>query len=59
MGVAEAAGTEIIHYGPTEILPGVVINMQTMYMSWLTMLIVAAIVSPPRGADSPRDPEPR
>ena len=44
MGVAEAAGTEIIHYGPTEILPGVVINMQTMYMSWLTMLIVAAIV---------------
>lgn len=44
MGVAEAAGTEIIHYGLTEILPGVVINMQTMYMSWLTMLIVAAIV---------------
>ena len=35
MGVAEAAGTEIIHYGPTEILPGVVINMQTMYMSCL------------------------
>lgn len=44
MGTAEAAGTEIIHYGATQILPGVVINMQTVYMSWLTMLIVAAIV---------------
>lgn len=44
MGTAEAASTEIIHYLPTQILPGVVINMQTIYMSWLTMLIVAAIV---------------
>ena len=45
MGVAEAAG-----YGNHPLWtngdpdPGVVINMQTMYMSWLTMLIVAAIV---------------
>jgi F-type H+-transporting ATPase subunit a len=43
MGTAEAS-EGIIHYLPKEILSGVVINMQTMYMSWLTMAIVAAIV---------------
>ncbi|MEG0797199.1 MAG: F0F1 ATP synthase subunit A [Acidaminococcaceae bacterium] len=44
MGTAEAAGNEIIHYLPTEISEGIVVNMQTMYMSWLTMAIVAIIV---------------
>lgn len=44
MGIAEAAGSEVIHYGTTEVLPGVALNMQTIYMSWLTMVIVAAIV---------------
>ena len=44
MGNAEASGGEIIHYAPTEIFDGVVVNMQTMYMSWLTMLVVAVIV---------------
>ena len=43
MGTAEAS-EGIIHYLPKEIFSGVVINMQTMYMSWLTMAIVAAIV---------------
>ena len=43
MGTAEAS-EGIIHYLPTEIFSGVIINMQTMYMSWLTMLIVAVIV---------------
>lgn len=43
MGTAEAS-EGIIHYLPKEIFSGVVINMQTMYMSWLTMVIVAAIV---------------
>lgn len=44
METAEASGGEIIHYLPTEIFDGVVINMQTMYMSWLTMAVVALIV---------------
>ncbi|HIU64604.1 MAG TPA: F0F1 ATP synthase subunit A [Candidatus Avacidaminococcus intestinavium] len=44
MGSAEASSGEIIHYGATEIFDGVVINMQTMYMSWLTMAVVAIIV---------------
>ncbi|MCH3950504.1 MAG: F0F1 ATP synthase subunit A [Acidaminococcus sp.] len=44
MGIAEAAGSEIIHYGTTEVMPDVVVNMQTIYMSWLTMLIVAVVV---------------
>ena len=43
MGTAEAS-EGIIHYLPKEIFSGIVINMQTMYMSWLTMAIVAAIV---------------
>ena len=29
---------------PTEVMPGIVINMQTMYMSWLTMALVAIIL---------------
>jgi len=39
---AEAAkhSSEIIHYAATEITPGIVINMQTMYMTWLSMAIV-------------------
>lgn len=44
MGIAEAAGSQVIEYGATQVMPGVVINMQTMKMSWLTMLIVAAVV---------------
>ena len=44
METAEASSGEIIHYLPTEIFDGVVINMQTMYMSWLTMAVVALIV---------------
>ena len=51
MGIAEAASSEVIHYGTTEVLeklrallPGISLNMQTIYMSWLTMLIVAALV---------------
>ena len=31
---------ELIHYGAVEWFPGVVINMQTMYMTWISMLIV-------------------
>ena len=44
METAEASSGEIIHYLPTEIFDGIVINMQTMYMSWLTMAVVAIIV---------------
>ena len=44
MGIAEAASSEVIHYGTTEVLPGVALNMQTIYMSWLTMIIVAVLV---------------
>lgn len=31
---------EIIHYLATEVAPGIVINMQTMYMTWITMAVV-------------------
>ncbi|MCD2435232.1 F0F1 ATP synthase subunit A [Acidaminococcus sp. NSJ-142] len=44
MGIAEAASSGVIEYGTTEVLPGITLNMQTLYMSWLTMFIVAAIV---------------
>lgn len=44
MEIAEASGGGIIHYLPTEVFDGVVINMQTMYMSWLTMAVVMLIV---------------
>ena len=37
MGTAEAS-EGIIHYLPKEILSGVVINMQTMYMAILKLL---------------------
>ena len=45
MGIAEAATAGgVLEYMPTEIYPGIVVNMQTLYMSWLTMAIVAIIV---------------
>ena len=44
MGTVEAAGSEIIHYLPTEVSSGVVLNLQTVYMSLFTMLLVAIIV---------------
>ncbi|MCH3914291.1 MAG: F0F1 ATP synthase subunit A [Acidaminococcaceae bacterium] len=45
MGIAEAASSGgVLEYMPKEIYPGIVINMQTLYMSWLTMAIVAIIV---------------
>ena len=45
MGIAEAASTgNIIEYGSREVMPGIILNMQTIYMSWLTMLIVFLIV---------------
>ena len=45
MGIAEAAASgSILEYNPVEVYPGIVINMQTMYMSWLTMAIVALVV---------------
>ena len=45
MGIAEAASSGgVLEYMPTEIYPGIVVNMQTLYMSWLTMAIVAIIV---------------
>ena len=43
MGAAEHASNEIIHYLPT-VFQGHTINMQTMYMSWVTMVIVILIV---------------
>ena len=36
---------EIIHYFAQEWAPGVVIHMQTMYMTWITMAIVFLPVS--------------
>ena len=44
MGTAEASSGEIIHYMPTEIFDGIVINMQSLYMAWFTMAIVMVIV---------------
>ena len=35
---------QIIDLGAREIMPGVVMNMQTIYMSWLTMFLVAFIL---------------
>ncbi len=37
---AQEHSGEIIHYFATEVAPGIVINMQTMYMTWITMAIV-------------------
>lgn len=39
-----ASSNQIVDFMPTEIADGLVINMQTMYMSWLTMFIVAALL---------------
>lgn len=45
MGNAEQASNEIIHYLPQTISAlGVEVHMQTLYMSWLTMIIVMLIV---------------
>lgn len=41
MGNEAAEGSkEIIHYLAQEVAPGIVINMQTMYMTWISMAIV-------------------
>ena len=40
MGNEAAGSSEIIHYLAQEVAPGIVINMQTMYMTWITMAIV-------------------
>lgn len=47
MGNVEAeASNEIIHYLPTQIdfLGGAVINMQSIYMSWLAMVVVMLLI---------------
>lgn len=46
MGNGAAAAehsSEIIHYLPTEVANGIVVNMQTMYMTWIAMAIVFLI----------------
>ncbi len=43
MGAADQASKEIIHYLPT-VFNGHTLNMQTLYMSWLTMIIVIIII---------------
>lgn len=40
MGNEAAGSNEIIHYLAQEVAPGIVINMQTMYMTWITMAVV-------------------
>lgn len=40
MGNEAAGSSEIIHYLAQEVAPGIVINMQTMYMTWITMAVV-------------------
>ncbi len=37
-------GSQIVNFLPTEILPGIVVNVQTIVMSWISMAIVAVIV---------------
>ncbi|MER2139209.1 MAG: F0F1 ATP synthase subunit A [Succiniclasticum sp.] len=39
---AEAAGhsEELIHYLAREVAPGITINMQTMYMTWISMILL-------------------
>jgi F-type H+-transporting ATPase subunit a len=39
-----AGGNQIIDFAPTEIIPGYVVNMQTLYMSWVTMAIVFLVL---------------
>ncbi len=40
---AQEHSGEIIHYLSTEVAPGIVINMQTMYMTWIAMAIVLVL----------------
>ena len=40
---AEHSG-ELIHYLATEVAPGFVVHMQTMYMTWITMSIVFMLI---------------
>lgn len=40
MGNEAAGSNEIIHYLAQGVAPGIVINMQTMYMTWITMAVV-------------------
>lgn len=40
---AQEHSGEIIHYLATEVAPGIVINMQTMYMTWITMAVVLVL----------------
>ena len=40
---AEHSG-ELIHYLATEVAPGFVVHMQTMYMTWITMAIVFMLI---------------
>jgi F-type H+-transporting ATPase subunit a len=40
---AQEQSGEIIHYLAQEVAPGVVINMQTMYMTWITMAVVLVL----------------
>ena len=37
---AQEHSGEIIHYLAQEVAPGIVIHMQTMYMTWITMAVV-------------------
>lgn len=46
MGAAESASNEIIHYLPEYVSAlGMTVHMQTLYMSWLTCIIVILIVT--------------
>lgn len=37
-------GGQIVDFLPTEVFPGIVVNIQTLYMSWIVMFLVAFIV---------------
>ena len=39
-----SSGEQIIEFAPKEIMPGIVVNMQTIYMSWITMAVVALVL---------------
>ena len=40
---AQEHSGEIIHYLAQEVAPGIVIHMQTMYMTWLTMAVMLVL----------------